>query len=70
MSRKTEIGARIRSMRLARDLNQGEVAFHLGVSNANVIHIEQGKQWVSVAIAIKLAALFKVSTDQILGVKK
>jgi len=62
------IGTRLKSLRRERHLNQKEVAAIIGVTKAMVSHYETGKDNPSDNIKIKIARLFNVSLDYLLGV--
>ena len=50
-----------------QDLTQEEVAQAVGVSRQTIIAIEKGNYTPSVALALKLAAFFKQSVEDIFG---
>ena len=58
---------RIRILRKSYNYNQQELAVRLGVSKQSVSNWENGNILPSIDMLIKLAKLFSVSTDYILG---
>ena len=52
-----------------QNLTQEEVAQAVGVSRQTIIAIEKGNYTPSVALALKLAAFFKQSVEDIFGLK-
>ncbi len=58
-------GARIRELRLAKKLDQIELAELLNVSHGYISLIESGKKGCSVDVLIALSNLFGVSIDYI-----
>ena len=59
--------ARIRDLREDRDLRQREVAEYLNCSQQVYSNYELGQRDIPTDILIKLAGLYNVSTDYILG---
>lgn len=58
---------RIRDLREDRDLTQKELAEILGMSQTGYSKYETGENDIPTHILIKLADLYKTSTDYILG---
>lgn len=58
---------RIRDMREDRDLNQTQVAKFLGMSQTGYSKYETGENDIPTQVLIKLAQLYNVSVDYILG---
>lgn len=56
-------GARIRELRIAKNLTQDELAEHMNVSHGYISFIESGKRGCSVDVLIALSNLFGVSID-------
>ena len=56
---------RIKVLRAERDLTQQQLAESIGVIRQTVIAMEQNKYQPSVVLALKLAAFFKVSVEDI-----
>ena len=58
---------RIRDLREDRDLTQKQVAQYLGMSQTGYSKYETGENDLPTAILIKLADLYNVSIDYLLG---
>lgn len=58
---------RIRDLREDRDMSQQEVADYLGMKQPQYSRYERGVRDVPTDILIRLAKLYKTSTDYILG---
>lgn len=63
-----KIGKMISKLRMEKDLSQRELASLLGVSNGAIGMWETGKRQPDLDTIKKIATLFKVPTDYILGV--
>jgi putative transcriptional regulator len=63
-------GSRLRELRLARELSQGDVATAMGVSRQTINSIETGKYVPSLALAIGLASFFGLPVEEIFHVDK
>lgn len=61
------LGRRIAEARWEGGLTQEEVAAHLGVTKAAVSKWERGRSLPDLALAPKLAALFALSVDELIG---
>lgn len=61
---------RLRDLREDHDMKQSEVAEYLEIQQTVYSRYERGFQSIPVEHLIKLADLYKVSTDYILGRKK
>lgn len=59
-------GARIRELRLAKKLDQIELAELLNVSHGYVSRIESGKKGCSVDLLIQLSEIFDTSLDYLI----
>src|SRR5689334_7616518 len=59
----THMGTRLRELRLARGLQQGEVARRLGVSPAYLSLIEKGKRAVQLPLLFKALELYGVGME-------
>ena len=57
----------IRDMREDHDLKQVEVAHYLHIAQTVYSRYERGERTIPVEHLIKLSALYKVSTDYLLG---
>lgn len=63
---KTDVGQRVRALRHARDLSQGQLAAILGIPPTNVSAIERGVRGLSIQQLAKLASALSVSPAEIL----
>ena len=63
-----ELGRRLAQLRQEAGLTQHAVAAHLGIAQQTLAHYEVGRLRLPVALVPKLAALFAVSTDALLGI--
>lgn len=61
------IGSKLKKLRLEKALTQSQVAQRIGVTTAMVSSYELGSRLPSYEKLIKLAALYDVSTDYLLG---
>lgn len=64
-----DFGQRIKALRLQKKLTQAELAQQLGVTKSVISAYETGLRMPSYDILIRLARIFKVSTDYLLGVE-
>lgn len=62
-----ELGTRIKELRSTKKMTQAEFAERLGVTKSAVSSYENGSRLPSYDILIKIARIFKVSTDNLLG---
>ena len=62
-----EIGERIKQLRMQRGISQVQLAQHLGISKSVVSSYENAVHFPPYDILLKMAWLFGVSTDYILG---
>lgn len=62
-----QLGARLRAAREAARLTQRDVAARLGIHQPSVVVIENGKRAVTALELARLARLYGVSTDTLLG---
>jgi transcriptional regulator with XRE-family HTH domain len=63
-----ELGRRLAQLRQEAGLTQQAVADHLGIAQQTLAHYEVGRLGLPVALVPKLAELFDVPTDVLLGV--
>jgi len=63
-----ELGRRLAQLRQDTGLTQQAVAAQLGIAQQTLAHYEVGRLRLPVALVPKLAALFGVPTDVLLGV--
>lgn len=61
------IGDKIKELRILSNLTQGQVAYHLGITTGQLSHWEKGRRKPSYDDVAKLAELFEVSTDFLIG---
>ena len=64
------ISERLRDLRALSGLTQRQVAQRLGVAPSAVCAYENGSRLPSYGVLIRLAGLFHVSTDYLLGVER
>lgn len=64
------MGEKLRLLRTENKLTQKQVANRVGVAVSAVSSYESGVRYPSYYVLIKLASLFHVSTDYLLGVEK
>lgn len=64
------IGERLARLRSKREMTQVELAKALGVSQAMLSRYEKGEVRLTAPAVVKIAKALKVSTDELLGVKK
>ena len=64
------LGERLKSLRTARNMNQTQLAARLGVARSVVSFYESGDRSPSYEVLIKMAGVFNVSTDFLLGVER
>ncbi|MBQ7153462.1 MAG: helix-turn-helix domain-containing protein, partial [Clostridia bacterium] len=64
------IGKKIKHMRRERDLTQEELAAHLGISFQSISKWERGDGYPDITMLPALANYFKISIDELLGIKE
>ena len=62
-----DLGSKLKELRTEQKLTQAEFAQRLGVTKSSVSSYENGSRLPSYDILIKMARIFKVSTDALLG---
>ncbi|MBR4545600.1 MAG: helix-turn-helix transcriptional regulator [Oscillibacter sp.] len=62
-----KLGQQIRTLREARNISQVELGKRLGISKQSVCNWENDNVQPSVEMLVRLASLFSVSTDYLLG---
>ena len=67
---KESFGERIKRLRIENNLSQGQVAKTLQVSRKAISHYENNIREPSSAALIRMAGLFHVSVDYLLGLDK
>ena len=65
-----EFGKRLRSLRLQNNLSQKQLAAQIGVRNSMISFYEMGDRQPSLDVIIKLASVFHVSADYLMGLDK
>ena len=70
MVENMEFGQKLKSLRLQNNLTQKQLAAQLGVKNSVISFYEVGDRTPSLDIVIKLASVFHVSTDYLIGLEK
>ena len=65
-----DLGSRLKLLRINAHLTQLQVAQRIGVSKAMISSYELSSRFPSYEILVKLASLFHVSTDYLLGLEK
>jgi transcriptional regulator with XRE-family HTH domain len=60
------LGKRLKHLRTAANLNQGEVAEKIGVSTSNISRIEKDEINPSASIVLQICKVFSVSADWVL----
>ena len=61
------IGGKIKKLRTERHMSQMEFAERLGVTKSAISSYENGSRLPSYDILLKMARIFKISTDMLLG---
>lgn len=64
---KGAIGDRVRLLRLQQEKTQAELAKDVGVSRVQIVNIEMNHTLTSFRVLIRLAEIFDVSVDYLLG---
>ena len=62
------MGDKLRSLRIEKNLTQKQVAERIGLAISAVSSYESGSRYPSYEALIKLAYMFHVSTDYLLGI--
>jgi putative transcriptional regulator len=63
-------GNRVRELRTARGLSQGELATAMGVSRQTINSIEVGRYIPSLPLAVGLARFFRSSVEEVFHVRE
>lgn len=61
----TAIGARLKIIRVEKEMNQGEVARQLGISQTHLSNIESGKNNLSLTNLLKMRKIYGCSMKEI-----
>ncbi len=64
---RNKVGERIRSLRKQRELTQEELAELAGIARGSIGRYETGVVYPSQEVIVKLASIFNVTTDYLLG---
>lgn len=67
MSQLVNMGNKLKSLRLEKKLTQRQVADRIGLAISAVSSYESGSRYPSYDVLVKLARIFHVSTDYLLG---
>lgn len=65
-----EFGDRLRNLRKEKNLTQKQLASLIGVQNSIISFYEVGDRAPSPKVIVKLASVFHVTTDYLLGVER
>lgn len=65
-----EFGSKLKKLRLQSGLTQQQLATQLGITKSVVSYYELQERYPSPEILIKIASIFHVSTDYLLGIEK
>jgi len=65
-----ELGARVAGLRKARGLTQAELARAIGLSQQAVFAYELGERRISVLVLCKLAKVFDISVEELIGLNR
>lgn len=63
------LGERIKELRIAHKMSQVQLADRLGVSKQSISNWENGNIMPSIEMLLKIADLFSVTTDYLLGLE-
>lgn len=61
------IGKKLKALRIEKNLTQKQVADRIGLSISAVSSYESGNRYPSYDVLVKMARIFHVSTDYLLG---
>jgi len=72
MSKKLEdkLNSRMREFRARHRITQADLANKVGVSRQTIVAIEKGDYNPSVALALRIASVFKASLEQVFWLSK
>jgi Predicted transcriptional regulators len=65
-----EFGIKLKELRLNAGLTQQQLATQLGITKSVVSYYELQERYPSPEVLIKIASVFHVSTDYLLGIEK
>jgi transcriptional regulator with XRE-family HTH domain len=66
----TELGHRVRALRLVKAMTQEELGDKAGLKSAAVSHVETGRRIPSVGTLMKLCRALDCSADELLGIAR
>lgn len=64
-----EFGLRLRKLRQARHLTQGQLSEIMGISKTSIVNYETATRKVPLALVKKFSEFFHVSVDDLIGVQ-
>ena len=62
------MGEKLKSLRLQKNLTQKQVADRIGLAISAISSYESGTRYPSYDVLVKLARIFHISTDYLLGI--
>lgn len=65
-----DLGDKLKDLRVCKKMTQKELSNRLGVSKSVISSYESGTRFPSYDVLIKIAQIFNVSTDYLLGLEK
>lgn len=65
-----DLGEKIKSLRKSKNMTQKDLADRIGVSKSIISSYESGIRYPSYDVLVKMARIFHVSTDYLLGIEK
>jgi len=65
-----ELGLKMKMLRKEQNLTQKQLAERIGVAKSIVSYYESGNRYPSYDVLVKIARVFHVSTDYLLGMDK
>lgn len=63
-------GAKLKKLRTSQKLTQQQLADRIGVAKSVVSYYESGDRYPSYDVLVKIARIFRTTTDYLLGVSK
>lgn len=64
-----EFGKRLRRLRQARHLTQGQVSKIMGISKTSVVNYENATRKIPLALIKRYSEFFNVSMDELIGIR-
>lgn len=68
MIQLVNMGEKLKSLRLEKNLTQKQIADRIGLAISAVSSYESGSRYPSYDVLVKLSRIFHVSTDYLLGI--